>query len=582
MSKLKSLMQKIGETPILFSLISSFLTLFLGTIVYRPFFEENDDVTLALITEGAFGKHDYHMVYCNVILGKLTEGLSILISGVRWHTVLQYLFVFLAMIIASYVLAHYRNGRMMAVFMELACFYELYVSFQYTKNAVFISAVGIYAILHHLHLKYRVPASMIIPFSKKGKRFVLVMGYILLLYGMLLRDSAFYIGVVLALIPAFFDFICKISKTGIRKMVPYVCYIAPVFVVLLLCTFVDNAVYNSNPGWSYFCDYNEARTQIADYKYFNLEYDKYGDELSELGISENDAYLYLTHQYADESVVDIDLYNAITAIDGRKIDIDLIKAWVADIYNDVFRLSPIVLAFGMMLLIILISSRSFSLGFLTAFGEAFLVTLMSFYYEFSGRWNHRLIYSTLLGGFVMLLLFYAVWDDDFYESGGRKRSSMSKTATLTIAIGIGLVAFASFSERLGNEFDYQSYLRNEKDFTVLQMYMEEKKDTLFVLDTFTAANQYTYDVFNPVEQGALDNFVSTGGWLTASPIMKDIVSKYGYEDPFDALKHGDNVILVDNTCPDRKAIYLSDHGAGPRYAAEFIETICGYNLYRIN
>lgn len=582
MNKCKILYKKIIDNPMGFALFLSIINLFLGTLFFRPFFEENDDLSLAMIAEGAFGKRDYHLVYCNVILGKIVSLLSSLIQGVRWHTVIQYFFVFAAMVAITYVLSHYRNGRVISVIVQLALLYEIYVSFQYTKNAVFVSAVGIVLILHHLHLKYASSSRLSDYFTVKGRRGALIAGYILVFYGMMLRNSGFIIAVTFCIIPAFCDFLIDIKKSGIKKLGSYTSYILPVFALLGIITLIDKAVYNLDPEWKYYNQYNEARTAVTDYKYYILDYDKYGEQLSEIGVSSNDAYMYLTYQFGDESVATPELYNQIISLDrGKSVDVDFLKAWVADVYNTLFVFSPLIIAFMAVVLLYLITSNLGSLGFFMILCEVILYLVTSLYFEYSGRWSHRLVISSVIATFVVLIVFYGLWGDDFYVAkNGKKNRSLGNDA-MTFAALAGMVIVALVGHRLENEFDYQEYLRSGSDFGVLQMYMEEEKDTLFVADTFTTGQKYKYSVFSPMKVASLDNYVTTGSWMSGTPIARDVAEKYGYYNPFDALKRGDDVVLIDNNSPDRKAIFLSEHSYGPRYAAEYVETICGYNLYRV-
>ena len=322
---------------------------------------------------------------------------------------------------------------------------------------------------------------------------------------------------------------------------------------------------------------------MIDVNYESLQYDKYGDELAELGVSENDAYMYVTWQFADESVATPELMNSIASLSsGSRFDVEMLKAWAANFYSDVFVFNPVVITIFALMGFLFILSRPFSAGWLYCLGESALFAVMSVYYQYSGRWTHRLVYSALLLMLVVTVTVPVFNDRDYFKRNGQGSSLYGCSIDTVFKTLLPILCVMAVASRMGNEFEYREYQRDEQNFSVLQMYMEEEKDTLFVADTFTCGTRYKYDIFTPVKKGALDNYVTTGSWNTASPIEHDIVKKYGYSDPFDALKSGsDNVILIDNNCPERKAQYFTEHGDGPRYAAEYIETVSGYNLYRI-
>ena len=50
-------------------------------------FEENDDVMMCMIANGAYsGTPDYHLVYINVLYGMVLAGLYSLTTAIEWYT----------------------------------------------------------------------------------------------------------------------------------------------------------------------------------------------------------------------------------------------------------------------------------------------------------------------------------------------------------------------------------------------------------------------------------------------------------------------------------------------------------------
>lgn len=579
MKKIKEFLNVLMGRPFGFALGTNIISLVIGIFGFRPFFEEGDDIGIALIAEGAFGTRDYHVMIENAVLGAVESSLSAMMPFARWHMVLQYLFIFLAGVCITYLLAHYKNGKIMSVCLELAVIFELYVSVQYVKTAAFITTVALLVL-------FWVIKNSLADSSKPsliGKRSVVVLtilSYVILFYADMLRSRAFLMGVLFAAVVAAIDYFAGFTADdtsgGVsfaKRTFRYCIYLVPLVVMYFVLSFVDKSVYASDPEWDYFKYYNSARIRMLDRGYESLQYDKYGEELKKLGISENDAYMYITWQFADETNLTPETMFAVEGISGgRKLDIDMLKALVANIYDTLFRFNPLVIASLLVGVALLTMNGIKNRAFLVAVVDIALFTGVLFYYQLVGRWSRRVVYASLLACFVtfvyMLVVADKCIDKEFVFSAGK------------ICIGILLVSLIAV--RCGNEFDYQEYVRSDKNFPVLRMYMEEEKDTLFVADTFTMGGWYKYDVFIPVTVGALDNYVTCGGWSTASPIDHAIVEKYGYYDPFDALRRGsENVILIDNFSPERKAIYLSEHEKGPRYAADFVESVCGYNLYKV-
>lgn len=591
MKKIRELIKTILDKPVGFAIVNCLTTLMMGIIVFRPYFEEGDDLNIAMIAEGAFGQNDYHLVYANVIYGRIISFLSSIISSVRWHTVFLYILSALAIFGLSLWLSHFKGGRFAAVIVMLSCFVEIFVSVQYTKVITFASVGAVIILLFCVKRKCtkdnenadRMYGRMRIEMRDVTVRFLTVLSYVVLVLSMLIRLSAFFIAVVFALAVGIVQAYCNVRGHGMKALGLYALFIVPVFIATLILSMYDSYCYSVDSEWDYYKYYNEARTSVIDYRYDALDYSRYGNELGSMGVSENDAYMYLTWQFADESVVTPELYEKLASIPGtKKINIDLIKALVANVYNDIFVFAPTVLSTLLGFALLIVVSRRKSMAFYFVLSEAVIATAVTCYYQYSGRWSHRIVYSMLLALSVVLWTILITEGHEFFATSSCEIKKTYQAMHQVLPAVVIVLGVAVFGERLSNEFDYQEYQRSDKNFPVLQMYMEEEGDTLFVADTFTMSGWYKYDVFTPVKEGALKNFVMTGGWSTGSPIEHEIVEQYGYFDPFDALSRGDgDVILIDNNCPDRKAIYISDHGDGPRVAAEYLETVCGYNLYQI-
>lgn len=93
-----------------------------------------------MICEGAYGHRDYHTVYSNPLLGRIVVGLQSVAPTVRWHTVLEYVFTFTALVLLTYVMVRFSKGYVLAVILQMAMAYEVYVAVQYTKIASLITA----------------------------------------------------------------------------------------------------------------------------------------------------------------------------------------------------------------------------------------------------------------------------------------------------------------------------------------------------------------------------------------------------------------------------------------------------------
>ena len=97
--------KKIINSRFGFALAANIITVFVSLVLFRPFWEENDDIAMAILSEGVYGANDPHLIYSNIIYGKILCALSAVISPVRWHAVIMYLFVFVTAVAFVYVIA---------------------------------------------------------------------------------------------------------------------------------------------------------------------------------------------------------------------------------------------------------------------------------------------------------------------------------------------------------------------------------------------------------------------------------------------------------------------------------------------
>ncbi|MBQ7562570.1 MAG: hypothetical protein IJT16_01120 [Lachnospiraceae bacterium] len=585
------------KKPAVYTLVVNLCALILSFTLFQPYFEENDDTYLAMIAEGAFGQREPHLMYINYAYGCLLRLLYGLLPGFRWYCLLQYILSFAALCLITRVLCDYKNGRLIAFLTVLASFFELYVSLQYTKTAVAASIAGYIGILHYV---------------RKKSRGYLIFGSILLIFGALLRDNSFFLASIFAFVLFLSEFYRKLRKESaqegeeaafggssrfFRVLFLYVRAFASAFVIIL-CFLIYNAkLYGNDPVWSAYMDYSETRTKLIDYRYDLMDYnnEQVADWLSEVwDISENDALIYMTWQFSDNTILTVEKMKAIlAAAEPRAFDLTMLKAYGKHIYDDILIMNPVFLgaAVFFFLLVLLAVCRAHkpldktALLYL-ALSLAALFAILT-YYQYSGRWTHRIVYATLIAMLFCFIYEFAVTASEQdsscrtfdSETGSEERTAPSYTGELLLAAF--LIAISVCPVLMKDRLDYESHKRTENDYNGYIAYTAEHKDKLFVIDSFTFQNAWKYDVLRPCPEGSLDNLVFISSWYVNSPITDGVVNRFGYENPFRTLAGADeNVIVADNIFIREKLTYLNEHYGGG-YDAEYLDTKCGYDEYKI-
>ncbi len=555
--------RSILEDRLDFTLAVNIVLLLAALFLFRPFFEENDDLSLALIAEGAFGKRSPFLIYTNIAYGWLLNVLYTIIPTIRWHCVLQYAAVFLALLAVTYMNASSRRGKGLCVVVLLCTFYELYVSLQYSKTSAFVCLCG-YFLLTGDFARGKGTA------SKHGTA-KSIAGSVLLIFGYALRQDGFLLASIFALVIFIAGLLRRLSADRSRIAALFISWVralAPAFAVIALLYIVNGLAYGGDPGWKSFIAYNATRTELIDYRYDLLDYGAHAAELEELGISENDALLFLTWQFGDREVFTKEKMEEVLDspfAKARAFDLTMAKAFARHLYDDVLSLNPCFLGVVIMAGFYVRSiakkraacprerTADFGYGFLPLVLMLLALGFILVFYEYSGRWSHRIVYAAFTVFIYAALYEISVTDGE--DMSGEEESEGEFPGIL-----LGIVTASVIAVFLGNHFERNAFYRNEPAYQEFLSAVSKDKERLYVADTFTFQNSCKYDVFRPLREGSLDNFVLAGSWYVNSPLTDGLLSGYGYRDPYHALRTGgEGVILVDNVYADKKLLCLNEH-----------------------
>ncbi|MBR5406057.1 MAG: hypothetical protein IK111_00300 [Lachnospiraceae bacterium] len=577
------------RTPkyITFALILNTVALALSLVVYRPFFETNDDAVFCLIAEGVHGVREPHIISADTILGRIYMFLYGIISGIRWHSVLQYLFMFVGYTALAYLIQVISDpkgeggkclmwGRIVAVLVSAMTFYESYVSLQFSKTGAIVCAAGCFILMYVLISGNRIPS-----------RTLYFIAVILIIYGMLLRSASFKLVLLLLFPVGLYEIIAvfKREKRISKSLLGFVVTAVSLFALSVLFGRLNLISYDNDPAWKDFMAYHSAVVRLVDKRYDFLDQSKYADELDKLGVSANDSVMIMTWQFGDDNVWSRDeLLKIAGKAPEKSFGIEDIKGLIQSIYDDVLIFNPCIL--GVLLLMIYsiyvyFKGRRFGKA-AVIISQVVVISGIFVFYRYSGRWSHRIVFAALLV-FLLGMVWMLAEDRGLLpvdEAQGDISGRGDDTGVITGMIV--LVLTACIAVLLGNRFDYNDYKRSGTDYPGFYESISGDKETLYVADTFTFQDAYKYDVFKSYAMGSMDNFVTVGSWYLNSPITDKMLSAYGYDNPFDALVKGadtGNVILVDNMSANEKLTYLNEHYGG--YELEELPQKFGFKMYRV-
>lgn len=585
---------KFSAKKLICSVVFNTIVLVLALVLFKPFFEEIDDTQIAMIVEGAFGVKEWHVIYPNFLLGLLYVFLQSVAPLIRWHVILQYVFVYVAYVMMTYVISKHKRGTAISIVAVLATFYEMYVSIQYTKSAAFVCVAGFILLFEYVRNKTysaNLKEKMVLQDGSNvfENRFFVITSFILITYGTLLRPEALFI----AAVPAAAIGLLELFRT--KNIVRYILVFVPAFALAVILHLSNSFVYSKDAGWDKFIEYNNARMQLNDYRYDIFDFTKYADTLADLEVSENDALAILTYQFGDDEEFSLERFLQIRqAFPPREFG----YVTFANLYENLVReisKSYIIYAGAIGLLIILVASivtdrSKSSPGFIKDSRRKLIAMVLMgmflsaaiIYFQYSGRFSHRLLASILIP--TLFLICYMI-DSISIKDNNSKIIFGGNRTDITVPVGI-VISLILIGLNVLSYFNNQSeWVKGSTENAPILREMDEMskdKESLYIADTFTFQNVHKYEVFNTFEEGELDNFVTCGSWYLNSPITKRITNSYGYSNPFEALRLGkENIYLLDNQGVECKTLFLTEHYVNV-YEAEKVETRGGIDVYRIS
>ena len=204
-------------------------------------YEENDDVMMCMIANGTYaGVPDYHLVYINVLYGAVLAWLYSLTTAVEWYTLAFAVLHILSMTVLSVSLLRTPNRARWERVLWLLALYVLWAriicSLQFTTTAGLVCLAGCVLLMRGTPRSEWTGAALV------------------LLASLIRFVAAGLVGLLMAPIILY--------SLGIqwRRYVP----IVVMLVLVVGCRMTNRYVYDREPEWRYYREYNQLRAQLND------------------------------------------------------------------------------------------------------------------------------------------------------------------------------------------------------------------------------------------------------------------------------------------------------------------------------
>ena len=337
----------------------------------------------------------------------------------------------------------------------------------------------------------------------------------------------------------------------------------------------DSSMYERDPVWKNYAEYNYARSELMDYGM--PKYEDYQDLYTELGISRTAYDLFDTWNSGDTAVFSTEVMKKLAAERPvKKPGPGTARAFLKEVpkgfmKNRIFRC--FLVAAGLWVLF----GRHDRRAVLSLLFQIILFGALYYYLFLKGRY----LYNRVDAGLWMSALFVLLWT--FKRDWKRLPAGLVRTGLI-----LGVMAICAFIQipgwkgRLSSHCEDSRARRREVRQQMKQIAADE--DHLYVSKLGILSASRFSAPFVPMPRGILSNVVTLGGWKVESAPYNTVLEKYGFGDnPYEAIAGTSDrsgaVLLLDNDI-DATVDYIREY-YNPEAAAEEIGEWNGEKIFRI-
>ena len=533
--------------------------LVLMLLILRPGYETNDDISISMIANGAWGVRDMHVICQNYLLGKLYNLFYTVGHGmIPWYAILQYAFVFSALTTVTCVLfrrlqseqAFLVNGILLLYFG-----YECYIRMQYTKTSGIMLGAGAFLLFYEME-------------KKKINRKAVVWGILLAVTGSLYRfEETAVCCVLVAGIGLYFLMNLKQwEKQKKKRLLTFLGVFGLTGILMVGCEILDQRLYASDPDWNAFMQYNEYRSNLTDYSI--PAFADFEEEYKEMGISKTAYKIFRTGlNFYDPDVYSLDTLKKMDEMRPRnQLSRALAENFLKEFPVGYVKIT-VFLGFLLLAFLWLFWRKSEKQVWLVAAYEILAMGLIDFYLYYEGRYLENRVEV----GMWFAISLVVIWCLD------SAKMHLNRQLVL-IALGCLLIA---------NQSTWKSRWRGLSEQEVRdQKYLREGFEDIVSVDpeglylAKLGTITYTgYGMFSPVPEGTFENVVWYGGWEMGNPLWVDKMAEYHVTNPYRDLIDQEHVYIVDDKI-DLTLKYIKEYYQKD-VEAELVKKSTYLKVYRI-
>lgn len=540
------------------------LALLFSVFICYPLSETGDDSVMMSIASGGYGEYSSYIVFSNIFYAKVIVTLNAYVGRINWYFAIQFAVVFFSFVSITYVLLKkftYKLGVVLGTCFLICFSYELYVTYQFTKSAAIATAAGCFILFYFLE-------------SEKIKKRWIFSGIALIVVGSLIRFYAFLAVMGVFFILGIIRIILHLKNKQKKRVVLYLCSFFIAVSISFGFYIIDKSIYNNQPEWKEYKEYNSLRSQIRDYPIPVYEDNK--AEYAKIGMSRNDYENMMQWNIGDTDYYTVDLFEKILNIspensEEAKEDSTFLNGVL--FYLQEYMETNWSKCFALAFLLILFISKKKKTTVVSGIITLGIIWALSMYLYLQGRYGLQRIELILwLAGFLLLLSInrsYYTWE------------KIGKAGSCFLMIGVSLLTvLVCFEEYKTNIENKTANIEAKKEVREFYDYIGYDKEKVYLLDATSGYMGEEMGLFEAYTLGYCDNVLGLGGWYTNSPVMKNTQQFYGIENVFADVVNNPDVYIVDKQNIDVEIQYIREH-YNPNAYAEEVEVFGVYHIYSV-
>lgn len=521
-------------------------------IIFKPMYETNDDNYISSLVYGAFGEYDTHLVYTNILMGKVYKVLLLLSPSIPWYAIIQYSLLFISFTAILYIVLSYKENIYRYIFCWIFMIpfgYECYVNVQYSKTAGVVVTAGV--LLVYTAIK-----------EEKIKKFMLILGIIVTICASLYRFKVFCMMLSIVGSIILVDCLKEVLQKKYQLLLKCCIVFIPVFALCMLGELYDVKHYDNNQAWHEYREWDNLRIQLLDYGF--PDYDENREVYQNLNISYEDMQLFKHWNYADTEIFTPEAMKQLIAVKQKqKVNMDLVRGFFTeDILQ--FVAYPYVIVLIMLIAFWILSGAENKL--LISMASIFFL-LMQFYFYYTDRFLINRVDMSLILGLCLVFMFNI-------------KESHHEGIKFCVIGGLTGVAFIMAFQLIGGLEEPKVKKEDAKEIYNL---IASDKEHLYMIENNTSDSLWTsaFQIWDAVPKGISDNYLVLGGWRYPTPPVKKIMEKYHIKNPYkNLINNGRNYLVCDKKYSEDILAYIQEHYA-PNAKMYLIKHVCGQDIYKI-